>query len=213
MSTPTPPAGAPRPSLWRRLRHAWAAFMGRVPRSARFVYKADAELVDTAPSPLEPQASSSRPQGQRGMVPYNTQALPAAREQWQRGDWASLASLTLDELQDHPDRAKLALLAAAGHMQLGRNDQGANYLRQAKAWGCNPQLIRKVVIAGVHTSLGNAAAIAEMPEFAAHHFAMSACLVMPGKAKVDHPTLTAKNNQDSRPQSINKTIQPHRILE
>lgn len=175
------------PSLWRRLRHAWAAFMGRVPRSARFIYKADAELVDTAPSPLEPQANSSRPQGQRGMVPYNTQALPAAREQWQRGDWASLASLTLDELQDHPDRAKLALLAAAGHMQMGRNDIGANYLRQAKAWGCSPQLMRQIVIAGVHNSLGKAAALADMPERADQHFAASLRTVMPmasGQAQV-----------------------------
>jgi alkyl sulfatase BDS1-like metallo-beta-lactamase superfamily hydrolase len=187
MITPTPPASAPRPSLWRRLRHAWAAFMGRVPRSARFVYKADAELVDTAPSPLEPQANSSRPQGQRGMVPYNTQALPAAREQWQRGDWASLASLTLDELQDHPDRAKLALLAAAGHMQLGRNDMGADCLRQAKAWGCSPQLMRQVVIAGVHNTLGKAAALADMPDRADQHFAASLRTVMPmasGQAQV-----------------------------
>lgn len=197
----------PRPSLWRRLRHAWAAFMGRKPHP---VVNAHAELVDTAPSPLESAPSRTT---QRSVQPYNAQALSTAREQWQRGDWAALADMTLDQLQDHPDRAKLALLAAAGHMQLGRNDQGADCLRQAKAWGCNPQLIRKVVIAGVHTSLGNAAAIAEMPEFAAHHFAMSACLVMPGKAKLDHPTLTAKNNQDPSPQSINKIIKPHRIAE
>jgi hypothetical protein len=121
------------------------------------------------------------------MVPYNTQALPAAREQWQRGDWASLASLTLDELQDHPDRAKLALLAASGHMQMGRNDIGADYLRQAKAWGCSPQLMRQIVIAGVHNTLGKAAALADMPERAEQHFAASLRTVMPmasGQAQV-----------------------------
>lgn len=174
MNTPTP--STPRPSLWRRLRHAWAAFMGRVPRSARFIYKADAELVDTAPSPLETAPSRTT---QRGVRPYNTQALPTAREQWQRGDWAALADMTLDQLQDHPDRAKLALLAAAGHMQLGRNDQGADCLRQAKAWGCNPQLMRQVVIAGVHNTLGKAAALADMPDRADQHFAASLRTVMP----------------------------------
>jgi hypothetical protein len=184
----TPPANNAPPSLWRRLRHAWAAFMGRKPHMPRNVLNAYAELVDTAPSPLEPQAQGSRPQGQRGMVPYNTQALPAAREQWQRGDWASLASLTLDELQDHPDRAKLALLAAAGHMQMGRNEIGADYLRQAKAWGCSPQLMRQIVIAGVHNSLGKAAALAEMPERAEQHFSESLHIVMPlksGQAQVE----------------------------
>ena len=183
MNTPTPTT--PRPSLWRRLRHAWAAFMGRVPRSARFIYKADAELVDTAPSPLESAPSRST---QRGVQPYNTQALPTAREQWQRGDWAALADMTLDQLQDHPDRAKLALLAAAGHMQLGRNDQGADCLRQAKAWGCNPQLMRQVVIAGVHNTLGKAAALADMPDRADQHFAASLRTVMPmqsGKQQIN----------------------------
>ena len=183
MNTPTPTT--PRPSLWRRLRHAWAAFMGRVPRSARFIYKADAELVDTAPSPLESAPSRTT---QRGVQPYNTQALPTAREQWQRGDWAALADMTLDQLQDHPDRAKLALLAAAGHMQLGRNDQGADLLRQAKAWGCNPQLMRQVVIAGVHNTLGKAAALADMPDRADQHFAASLRTVMPmqsGKQQIN----------------------------
>lgn len=183
MNTPTPTT--PRPSLWRRLRHAWAAFMGRVPRSARFIYKADAELVDTAPSPLESAPSRTT---QRGVQPYNTQALPTAREQWQRGDWAALADMTLDQLQDHPDRAKLALLAAAGHMQLGRNDQGADCLRQAKAWGCSPQLMRQVVIAGVHNTLGKAAALADMPDRAEQHFAASLRTVMPmqsGKQQIN----------------------------
>ena len=149
----TTPANNAPPSLWRRLRHAWAAFMGRKPRLPRNVLNAYAELVDTAPSPLEPQAQGSRPQGQRGMVPYNTQALPAAREQWQRGDWASLASLTLDELQDHPDRAKLALLAGAGHMQLSNNELASDFVRQAKAWGVSETLIRKTLLANVHAQL------------------------------------------------------------
>ena len=192
MNTPTP--STPRPSLWRRLRHAWAAFMGRVPRSARFIYKADAELVDTAPSPLESAPSRTT---QRGVQPYNTQALPTAREQWQRGDWAALADMTLDQLQDHPDRAKLALLAAAGHMQLGRNDQGADCLRQAKAWGCNPQLMRQVVIAGVHNTLGKAAALADMPDRADQHFAASLRTVMPMGASTSHVTNRRKTQSIS----------------
>jgi hypothetical protein len=153
-------------NIWTRLRHAWAAFMGRNPISTTPPkFSAQAQLADAAPSPLQPQIEHS----QRGLQPYNPQALPAAREQWQRGDWASLAALTLDELQDHPDRAKLALLAAAGHMQMGRNDLGADYLRQAKAWGCSPQLMRKIMIAGLHVNLSRASALADKPESAMQH--------------------------------------------
>lgn len=155
----TTPANNAPPSLWRRLRHAWAAFMGRKPRIPRNVLNAYAELVDTAPSPLEPQAQGNRPQGQRGMVPYNTQALPAAREQWQRGDWASLASLTLDELQDHPDRAKLALLAGASFYRYGQLEEAKEFLIQSKKWGCSDSIIRKMLLATTHSTLGNAYSI------------------------------------------------------
>lgn len=184
MSTPHTNS-PPRPSLWTRLRAAWATLLGRPAAHTAAPQHARAELVDTAPSPLESAPSRTT---QRGVQPYNTQALPTAREQWQRGDWAALADMTLDQLQDHPDRAKLALLAAAGHMQLGRNDQGADCLRQAKAWGCNPQLMRQVVIAGVHNTLGKAAALADMPDRADQHFAASLRTVMPmqsGKQQIN----------------------------
>lgn len=157
----TTPANNAPPSLWRRLGHAWAAFMGRKPRIPRNVLNAYAELVDTAPSPLEPQAKGSRPQGQRGMVPYNTQALPAAREQWQRGDWASLASLTLDELQDHPDRAKLALLAGIGKLNCGnKQDEAKDAIRMSAAWGCDIKIIKKMLVTNTLHTLERAASIA-----------------------------------------------------
>lgn len=171
-----------RARLWTRLRAAWAALLGR-PAAHVSVHHAHAELVDTAPSPPEPTSQHSAHTQRRDVQPYNPQALPAAREQWQRGDWASLAALTLDELQDHPDRAKLALLAAAGHMQMGRQDLGADCLRQAKAWGCNPQLMRQIVIAGVHNTLGKAATLADMPDRAEEQFAASIRTVMPHASK------------------------------
>lgn len=169
----------PRSGFWVRVRAAWATLLGRSPVAAtddQTAHYASTESLDIAPSTQEIQPSREH---RHDLQPYNPQALPAAREHWQRGDWATLADMTLDELQDHPDRAKLALLAAAGHMQLGRNDQGADCLRQAKAWGCNPQLMRQVVIAGVHNTLGKAAALADMPDRADQHFAASLRTVMP----------------------------------
>lgn len=164
MNTPTPTT--PRPSLWRRLRHAWAAFMGRVPRSARFIYKADAELVDTAPSPLESAPSRTT---QRGVQPYNTQALPTAREQWQRGDWAALASLTLDELQDHPDRAKLAVLVAGGNYMRGNLPTAKEQFILAKRWGASSAAIKQIMIAGTHNTISNCWSILEVNNKATKH--------------------------------------------
>lgn len=137
------------PNFWQRLNQAWATLLGRKPHTP-FSTK-----TDTHPSPEPAQAAVSElvTPPQRDLQPYNPQALPAAREQWQRGDWASLASLTLDELQDHPDRAKLALLAGAGHMQLSNNDLATEFVRQAKAWGVSETLIRKTMLANVHAQL------------------------------------------------------------
>jgi hypothetical protein len=69
-----------------------------------------------------PPAGSSSPFDtaiEQQLVPYDENLLERARTQWQFGDWDSLAKLERDTLQHHPDRAKLALLAAAGHLRTG----------------------------------------------------------------------------------------------
>jgi hypothetical protein len=141
-----------RPKLWARLQHAWAALMGSHTGGAHSPLNTYTEWVDTAPRQHRAAGTALKHTAQQ-QQPYNPQALPAAREQWQRGDWASLAAMSLDELQDHPDRAKLALLGAAGHMQMGSNALASDFARQAKAWGLNETLIRKTLVANVHAQL------------------------------------------------------------
>lgn len=58
-----------------------------------------------------------------GLVPFDETLLERARIQWQFGDWENLAKIDRDPLQHHPDRAKLALLAAAGRLQTGNNNE------------------------------------------------------------------------------------------
>src|SRR3546814_701454 len=53
----------------------------------------------------------------------HAELLENARMQWQFGDWESLVKLDPGTLEKHPDRAKLALLAASAHQQL--NDHAA----------------------------------------------------------------------------------------
>jgi hypothetical protein len=142
LNTPNSP---PQLSLWRRLRHAWAAFMGRKPRSSHTpIFSVHAELVDIAPSP-------------RSLQPYNPQALPTAREQWQRGDWASLAALTMDELQDHPDRAKLALLTGIGKLNIHQYEDSKKFIAFAKLWGLQQNLIDRLLISTTYLTISRAA--------------------------------------------------------
>ena len=47
-------------------------------------------------------------------VPYNEKLLEQARTQWQFCEWDSPAELQREQFEHHPERGKLALLAAAG---------------------------------------------------------------------------------------------------
>ncbi len=105
-----------------------------------------------------------------GLVPYDENLLEHARTQWQFGDWESLIKIERETLQHHPDRAKLALLAAAGHLQQGDNNTARQFTRLAQEWGCSKKLISQILIAGVHNSLGRAAAINGEGQRALQHF-------------------------------------------
>lgn len=99
------------------------------------------------------QQSSEQASGE--WVAYDEDLLERARTQWQFGDWESLASLQRDTLQHHPDRAKLALLAAAGHQQQGDMAAARQFAQIAKDWGASKKSISQVLIAGVYSTLAS----------------------------------------------------------
>lgn len=114
------------------------------------------------------------------VVPYDENLLERSRTQWQFGDWQSLVQLSRETLQHHPDRAKLALLAAAGRLQVGMTGEGQQFIRLAKDWGASKKLVSQILIAGVHNSLGRAAAIGNEQERAIKHFHSSIKMGTPG---------------------------------
>ncbi len=113
-------------------------------------------------------------------VAYDENLLERSRTQWQFGDWASLAKLERSTLQHHPDRAKLALLAAAGHQQLGNLPAVRQFTQLALEWGCGKKLASQLLIAGVHNTLGRAAGLDHGQERALQHFERAISVAMPG---------------------------------
>lgn len=118
------------------------------------------------------------PTGQ--VVPYDEHLLERSRTQWQFGDWASLAALEQTTLQYHPDRARLALLAASGHCGCGNTVEARLYTRLAQDWGCPKKLITQVLISGVDNTIARAAAASEQLELAHVHFEKAIAVGMPG---------------------------------
>ena len=109
----------------------------------------------------------------QNVFPYDENLLERSRTQWQFGDWESLSKLERDTLQHHPDRAKLALMAAAGHLQQGSRETARQFTRLAQEWGCSKKLISQILISGVHNSLGRAAAVSGQTQRALQHFQWS----------------------------------------
>ena len=110
---------------------------------------------------------------------WDDSQLERARVQWQYGDWGSLRLIDVTTLEEHPDRAKLALLAAAGHLQGGSIDDARAHLRRAVEWGCSKRVVSQVLVASVHNVLGRAASVAGREDKAALHFEQSIAVVNP----------------------------------
>ena len=103
--------------------------------------------------------------------------LERAHEQWQVGDWDALASLDPKHLEHHAERATLALLAAAGCLQLGDDGKARDLVRLAQQWGCEKQLIADVLVSGVFNTLARASVLAGKQDEALRHFDVSVSLV------------------------------------
>lgn len=130
------------------------------------------------------------------LVPYDENLLERARTQWQFGDWNSLAQLDRDTLQHHPDRAKLALLAAAGRLQTGNNSEAKAYIRLAQDWGVSKKIVSQILIAGVHNSIACAASIGGQQQRALEHFDRAIMIGTPGSDR--HLITQARINEQHR---------------
>lgn len=106
--------------------------------------------------PPKPKSSAWSPETEP-IVSYDDNLLERTRTQWQFGDWQSLAKIQTDSLEHHPDRAILALLSAAGNLQMDRMAQARQLITLAQIWGCDKKMISRILISGVYNSLGRAA--------------------------------------------------------
>lgn len=139
----------------------------------------------TAPLLALPDHSSPAPAQEREplvldatepLTPADEALLANAREQWQAGDWQSLVALDHARIQQHPERARLALLAAAGQAQTGDMNAARQLIRQAEEWGCSKRQIAQILISGTYLSLSRAALAGEEEQRALSYSSRAAAL-------------------------------------
>lgn len=96
--------------------------------------------------------------------------LARAKAQWLIGDWDTLASLDETAISVQAERDRLSLLVACAHLQRDRQADAAHYLRLALHWGCDPNLAARLLVSGVHNSLGRIAALRSDAAALERHF-------------------------------------------
>jgi hypothetical protein len=130
---------------------------------------AETEGLWDAGKPVE--ATGARSAGADGVAGVDG-LVNRCRALWRNGDWQSLAAIDRGDVEMHPQRASLALMVATAHQALGQLAQTRVFVGLARQWGCEPQLIARALIAGVHNTLGRAAAAAgRQRSHALQHFA------------------------------------------
>lgn len=141
-----------------------------------------------SPAIADFQSIADRPanaalQAPAAVMPFYAELLTRTRTEWQFGEWNRLAELDYLEIRHHPEREKLALLAAAGHQQLGDVPKTLEWVRHAQEWGASKALISKMLISGVQASLGRAWAAKGDETRSLRHFGDAMSLVQPGSAQ------------------------------
>jgi tetratricopeptide (TPR) repeat protein len=104
-----------------------------------------------------------------------------ARLNWWEGNWQALSDLQRSEIQQHPARDRLALLAACGAFAQGQTVIGRQWVESAREWGCDKHLVMRLLVSATHNALGKAHAAAdEDSEHAARQFGEAIASVISG---------------------------------
>jgi FkbM family methyltransferase len=154
------------PSVFRWLRRRF----GSEPVEPRLRLSAGHAPLTHAASESVVDAGSLSAQAAALPDPPDPGLLDRCRTQWQFGDWASLAALTQQEVAAHPDKAKLAVLAAAGHQQMGDMQAAKAWASSAREWGCDRKLLARILVGGVYNTLAKASSAAGQEARALGHF-------------------------------------------
>ncbi len=130
-----------------------------------------------AARPAAAPATPSRQLGPLRQGSVDDALLVRCRALWLEGDWAALTAFTLADFERHAQRERLALMLAAAQFALGAFQPARRAAEQAGLWGADRRLVARTLLAGVHNTLGRAAALGGQAERAWQHFAQASAPV------------------------------------
>lgn len=118
--------------------------------------------------------------GDSGSVDIGEAAHREALEYWMSGDWDALRKLDINAALDEPQLNQTALLIAAAHFAGARPISAWSHLKRAGELHCDRERQARLLIAGIHNTLGRACALsAAANDRARAHFASSLSIAYP----------------------------------
>jgi FkbM family methyltransferase len=144
--------------------------------------------LKAAPAPADRKDQLLAELAHEAALEFDASLLERARALWQAGDWAALSALKGEQIEQHPQRSKLALLVAMALHQLGRFDDAACEIKKAELWGCPRDVLARALLAGALNSVGRAHALRGRMQRASDRFSQSLAIGFPGS---EHPAIVA----------------------
>ncbi|MDF2096151.1 class I SAM-dependent methyltransferase [Aquibaculum arenosum] len=96
-----------------------------------------------------------------------------ARTHWLFGEWQRLCQLEAERVAQDAERAAVALLISSAQQQAGDQGKARQWARQAMQWGMAPNMVARLLAAGVHNTLGRMAILREDNGGMSRHFTAS----------------------------------------
>lgn len=114
---------------------------------------------------------------------FDRRLYQRAHDQWLLGDWESLAKLDRKTVEPHPERARLALLAAVAQQRVGTPERARLWASLAREWGCDRELMSRVLLADAYDTLSLASAAKGDDKRAERFIEQSAALMLPDTSR------------------------------
>ncbi len=85
--------------------------------------------------------------------------LTRMQDMWLNADWNGLSQTDFIDIEGHPEQGKIAILIAVAHNQKGAATKALDWGKKAMLWGCDKDELGRMLIGGVHNSIGICAAL------------------------------------------------------
>lgn len=134
--------------------------MNRSKRRRRQAASQSPALLGTSDKEQFPsQSSRAVIEGLGASEPYDDGLVDRLRAEFLRGNWVELISVDIGIVEAHPQRVRIGLMLLAAYHAIGEPSKTRAVASLCLQWGASRDLVARILVAGVHNTIGRALVI------------------------------------------------------